>query len=306
MSYNKIGDDFKSNLIYKPPRWSSSSTDRKILDISIEIISDGVLLEIVNLGSRSHYILGSSDDCDFVYKSPYVSRKHCVLHYTRSNSLVIYDLNSKYGTTLNHMKLIPEKYYQLSPGDQIRVGPPGLSDRSYIIMGHSILSGIEDVPKEDLEMIKKKKLSDVDKAKLMKKIEKDLEKELKRELKMHNDDGSYYDTNLFLDEYDEYLDENPETQKRKQPVLNKSDILLAILRLQKSEIQVLNKWYKVLKDATPDRSRLPTQPASEIDIELEKVKKKQLKEDKAKFQKVLDKVRDNLDHNFKLLRVASY
>ncbi|XP_952253.1 uncharacterized protein TA13320 [Theileria annulata] len=302
ISIHKKGNDFKSNLVYKPPGWSCISPDPKILEFSIQIISNGVILETVKLGSKSHYILGSLDDCDFVYKNPQVSRKHFVLHYTRSNSLVIYDLNSTTGTTVNHKQLLPEKYYLLSLGDQIRIGKPGLSTRSYIITGHSIFSEVEDVLQEKLESMRKKKKSDVDKVKIMKKIEKELEKELK----ITKVEESYYDTSLFLDEYDEYLDENPERHKRKQTVMKKSDILLAILKLQKSEIQILNNWYTVLKDATPDNYQLSKESASKIDFELEKVKKKQLKEDKLNFQRDLDRIRGELDHNFKLLRVASY
>ncbi|UKK02039.1 hypothetical protein MACK_001393 [Theileria orientalis] len=295
LSISKVGDDPKGNLVYNPPKWASSSVDSKILDLSVQIISNGVLLDTVKLNFNSFYVLGSMDECDFVYKNPQVSRKHFIMHYTRSNSLVIYDLNSKCGTTVNHMRLQPEKYYLLSAGDQIRIGKAGLSTRSYIITGHSIFSDLESSRNSK----RSAKESDIDKVKRIRKIERDLEEEL-RSTKVEE---SYYDTNLYMDEYDEYFDDTKLKTKSKPSVLKKADILSNLLKLQSDEVDLLNNWYTLVKEAT-NRSTDDTEPS--IDAELEKVRRSQLNQDKIKIQKQLNKVRDDLEYNFKLLRIASF
>ncbi|BAM40192.1 uncharacterized protein TOT_020000454 [Theileria orientalis strain Shintoku] len=295
LSISKVGDDPKGHLVYNPPKWASSSVDAKILDLSVQIVSNGVLLDTVKLNFNSFYVLGSMDECDFVYKNPQVSRKHFIMHYTRSNSLVIYDLNSKCGTTVNHMRLQPEKYYLLSAGDQIRIGKAGLSTRSYIITGHSIFDELESTQSSK----RTAKESDIDKVKRIRKIERELEEEL-RSTKV---DESYYDTNLYMDEYDEYFDDTKPKTKSKSSVLKKADILTNLLKFQRDEVDLLNNWYTLVKEATQG-SKEDNEPS--IDAELEKVRRRQLNQDKAKIQKQLNKVRDELEHNFKLLRIASF
>ncbi|UVC54661.1 hypothetical protein MACJ_003630 [Theileria orientalis] len=295
LSITKVADDPKGHLVYNPPKWASSSVDAKILDLSVQIISNGVLLDTVKLNFKSFYVLGSMDECDFVYKNPQVSRKHFIMHYTRSNSLVIYDLNSKCGTTVNHMRLQPGKYYLLSAGDQIRIGKARMSTRSYIITGHSIFSDLEST--HDSKRTAKE--SDIGKVKRIRKIERELEEELRRT----NVDESYYDTNLYMDEYDEYFDAPKLKTKTKSTVLKKADILSNLLKLQRDEVDLLNNWYTLVNEATQG-SRDHNEPS--IDVELEKVRRSQLNQDKIKIQKQLNNVRDDLEHNFKLLRIASF
>lgn len=287
------GADPKGVLEYNPPGWSSAAPDPKILSVSLQVISNGVLLESVDLNFKSHYILGSTDECDFVYKNPQVSRKHFVLHFTRTNSLVILDLNSKCGTSVNHARLAPERYYHLSLGDQIRIGKPGLSSRTYVVAGESIFSELE--PEQAAPRARE---NDVDRLKKFRKIEKEIE----AELRSTRVEGSYYDTNLYLDEYDAFFDERKPKAKRKQAPLSKTGILSALLGLQRREIELLNAWYALLRET---RGAEPG-PESSIEEELERVMRKQLEQDRARIQRDLDSVREELERNFKLLRVASF
>lgn len=53
-----------------------------------------------------------------------VSRKHCMIRCEDGEFLVA-DMNSRYGTYLNHQKLNPNEWQPLKPGDQLRLGTVG-------------------------------------------------------------------------------------------------------------------------------------------------------------------------------------
>jgi uncharacterized RDD family membrane protein YckC len=53
-----------------------------------------------------------------------VSRKHCLIR-CEDGEFMVADMNSRYGTYLNHQKLSPNEWQPLKPGDQLRLGTVG-------------------------------------------------------------------------------------------------------------------------------------------------------------------------------------
>ncbi|AFZ79353.1 hypothetical protein BEWA_022010 [Theileria equi strain WA] len=303
LSIKKKGTDPKGTLLYTPPSWGASVSHLSDIDVYVEVISNGVVLGNVKLSDKGYYILGSQDDCDFVYKNPQVSRKHFVLQFNRFSNLLIYDLNSKCGTTVNHMRLEPEKYYTLNIGDQIRIGKRGFSSRVYIISGKSIFSREEDSESDDSKEEKPTEkrgaaYRDIEQIQKFRKRQIDLEE--KTVVRDKPDVGSY-DTRLDVDEWDDYFDAAIKKPEKKTTVLNKSNVLDNIRKLQQQELDLLNRWYISVKDALT-----PAEFGEGIDSELQDVKRRELDKDKTKFQKQLDGIRDDLEYYHKLLRVASF
>ncbi|UZJ78676.1 FHA domain-containing protein [Fictibacillus sp. KU28468] len=61
---------------------------------------------------------GSEPAPGIAFHIPLVSRQHCVIDCEKPSPMLI-DLGSKHGTWLNGMRLLPQKEYGLSSGDQI-------------------------------------------------------------------------------------------------------------------------------------------------------------------------------------------
>ena len=63
-------------------------------------------------------VLGKSADCDVQINNRYVSRKHCQIEIVEE-ALVITDLDSKNGTFINDIRLVPNEPHTLEEGDII-------------------------------------------------------------------------------------------------------------------------------------------------------------------------------------------
>lgn len=71
----------------------------------------------------SHWenIIGRSSSGDLVVPMKTISKSHCLL-IRRKDDWIIKDLNSKNGTVVNGVQLIPDKRYIIHPGDEIVMG----------------------------------------------------------------------------------------------------------------------------------------------------------------------------------------
>lgn len=77
-------------------------------------------------GKRIHiatrFLIGRDDACDLQPVSVLVSRRHCVI-LPEVDHLFVIDCHSTNGTFVNDRRICPELPVELSPGDQLRVGP---------------------------------------------------------------------------------------------------------------------------------------------------------------------------------------
>ena len=63
-------------------------------------------------------VLGRSEECDIVLKSPEVSRRHCRI-VCRTDEVIVEDLGSSQGT---HVNASPVSRARLQDGDRLRIG----------------------------------------------------------------------------------------------------------------------------------------------------------------------------------------
>ncbi|KAK1444736.1 hypothetical protein BgAZ_106420 [Babesia gibsoni] len=292
-------DEGKGVVEYVPPPWADFDTN-EVLDknaecYSLEIISHGTLLENVKLFDKPYYVLGSLDDCQLVYKNPLVSRRHLVFQLNRHGGLMLFDLKSTHGTTVNHMQIKPETYYLLRAGDQVRVGKRGSTSRTYIVCGpEHVLS------QEETEELPKRK-----------KVAKDSTKEDERiimEAVKKATAADYYDTSLGFDEYDSYFDSGEKTDdkgaKRKQKTHTSTSLKVDLNRLYQEEVEALNRWYAVLASAIDADIISSSQKMSKTDKQLKNIQLKGFNEDKLKLQNQLDNIRSEIERHKRLLRLT--
>jgi ABC transport system ATP-binding/permease protein len=71
---------------------------------------------------NSVWIIGSSPDCEIRVDKPFVSGKHCRLRL-HDNQFLLEDLGSTNGTFVNARRLEPNSPIQVSPQDQLTLGP---------------------------------------------------------------------------------------------------------------------------------------------------------------------------------------
>lgn len=115
-------------LNYVEPYWSS----KPIYPYYIETIREGVLLDVVQLDSKSFFTLGRSPQCDIAIDSPSASRRHAIIQHKDTGAVFIYDLGSTHGTFLNKHIVPPFKYIEMHVGDHIRLG---VSSKSFVLGG---------------------------------------------------------------------------------------------------------------------------------------------------------------------------
>ncbi|GFE53110.1 FHA domain containing protein [Babesia ovis] len=283
---------------YVPPPWADFNPQEVLGKdaYSIDIISNGTLLENRKLGNKAYCILGSMDDCDLVYKNQLVSRKHLVIQLNRYGSLLLYDLGSTHGTTLNHVRIEPNKYYILNTGDQIRIGRRGTTSRTYIICGpEDADQPQEEATAESKPKKKAKTLAEKDDQEIMDKVKKATA-------------ADYYDTNLYFDEWDDYFDREQTKEenrtKRKQKTHTAASLRVDLKRLCQEEVDTLNRWYDILKQAKEEGLVQEDGAKTKPDTLVKKIQRKGLSEDRTKFQEKINQIREDIDYHKKLLRLT--
>lgn len=127
-------------LPYKEPSWGGEPT----ADYKMEVLKSGVILQTIDMGDRSFYVIGRLPTCDVSLAHPTISRYHAILQYRgvddekHSKGFYLYDLGSTHGTFWNGCKIRPNTYVKLCGGHMIRFG---CSQRKFILQ----------TPPEDIE-----------------------------------------------------------------------------------------------------------------------------------------------------------
>ncbi|GBE59145.1 FHA domain containing protein, putative [Babesia ovata] len=293
-------EEGKGLVDYVPPPWAKFDPNevlgKEAHALSVDVISRGTLLENVELGNSAHCVLGSMDECQLVYKNPLVSRRHLVLQLNRYGKLLLYDLGSTHGTTLNHVRIEPYKYYVLKVGDQIRIGQRGSTSRTYVICGPEETPTNQDDAKPATKPKKiAKSWAAKDEEEIMSKVKKATA-------------ADYYDTNLYFDEWDEYFDRDQVKQeteaKRKRKTHTAASLKADLMRLYQEEVDILNRWYSIVKQAD-DEGIIDAPDHSTKSVSLVKnIQRKGLDDDRTKLQEQIDGIRAEIDRYRKLLKLT--
>lgn len=82
--------------------------------------------------SKSLWVVGRLPICDLSLEHQSISRYHAVIQSRQDGSLLLYDMDSSHGTSLNKTALPPRRHVRLTNGDMIRFGQ---STRIYIVQG---------------------------------------------------------------------------------------------------------------------------------------------------------------------------
>lgn len=95
--------------------------------------------------NHDKFLIGRSDDCHLRPKSDSISRRHCaILH--KDGKILLVDLKSRNGTSVNDKPLDPAKAKILKDGDRIKIGK-----LEFIAV---IEAGIANVKKDEIKSVK--------------------------------------------------------------------------------------------------------------------------------------------------------
>jgi hypothetical protein len=147
--------------VYLPPSWALSRISVLLPEeeFSLEVLKDGIVLEIINL-KKSHYIIGRQEDAVHITCAHgSISRQHAVLQYSKNKTLHLLDLKSAQGTYFNRDRVESGEYYRLCPGDQIKFGA---STRVYVVSGPESQQK-EEEDSAELQTYRTKRANDNDK-----------------------------------------------------------------------------------------------------------------------------------------------
>ena len=109
---------------YKEPAWGKLCTE----DYSFEVIKNGIIVDTLDLRTKSFFVFGRLPSCDVTMEHPSLSRYHAVVQYcgTESDNMhvgwYLYDLDSTHGTWVNKVKVKPRVYIRLRVGYVIKFG----------------------------------------------------------------------------------------------------------------------------------------------------------------------------------------
>ncbi|KAI8433230.1 hypothetical protein MSG28_015308 [Choristoneura fumiferana] len=129
--------EISTPIPYKEPKWSGLCPDGS--DYALEVLKSGMIVEKVDLTTKSYYVFGRLANSDVIMAHPTISRHHAVLQYKAfaeaeepPSGWYLFDLGSTHGTHLNGEKLKPQHYTRVRVGHQIKFGN---STRTYIMLG---------------------------------------------------------------------------------------------------------------------------------------------------------------------------
>ena len=120
---------------YTPPAWAATTPPAKSTLYGLDVLKDGVIVDHIDLTTRTHYVLGrAADACDIPAAHASVSRFHAVLQHSKHGHVSVYDLGSTHGTFFNRSKapIEPRKHFRLRVGQMVRLGS---SSRRYVLTG---------------------------------------------------------------------------------------------------------------------------------------------------------------------------
>ena len=109
---------------YKEPEWGGLC-DQKY---SFEVLKKGVIIDDVDLTTKSFYVFGRLPSCDVNMEHPSLSRYHAVVQHRstpdekQTVGWYLYDLDSTHGTWVNKVKVKPNVFYRLKVGHVIKFG----------------------------------------------------------------------------------------------------------------------------------------------------------------------------------------
>lgn len=109
---------------YREPDWGGPCE----VMYSFEILKKGVIIEEIDLTTKSFHVFGRLPSCDITMEHPSLSRYHAVVQHCNTPSdkhsigWYLYDLDSTHGTWINKNKIKPSTFYKLKVGHVIKFG----------------------------------------------------------------------------------------------------------------------------------------------------------------------------------------
>lgn len=119
-------------LKYDEPSWGGIPED----EYKLEVLKSGVIVQTIDLTSKSYHVVGRLPNCDISLAHPTISRFHAIIQYrgiedeNNSKGLYVYDLGSTHGTFWNGNRVPPNAYVRLHDSHIIKFG---CSARKYIV-----------------------------------------------------------------------------------------------------------------------------------------------------------------------------
>ncbi len=109
---------------YKEPAWGGTPKEQ----YSFEVIKNGVVVDTIELNTKSYHIFGRLPSCDVTMEHPSLSRHHAVVQYCANSTpqhevgWYLYDLDSTHGSWVNKVKVKPRVYVRLHVGHVVKLG----------------------------------------------------------------------------------------------------------------------------------------------------------------------------------------
>ena len=109
---------------YKEPDWGGPSE----LLYSFEVLKKGVIIDEIDLTTKSFHVFGRLPSCDVPMEHPSLSRYHAIVQHCNtpnekhSIGWYLYDLDSTHGTWVNKVKIKPNTFYRLKVGHVVKFG----------------------------------------------------------------------------------------------------------------------------------------------------------------------------------------
>jgi len=141
---------------YQPPTWSDFPARNKMY--LFQVIKDGEHILNIPLFQQANFTTFGKDKINEVrVMHPSTSRFHACIQFGRfkqkTPAIFLYDLKSSHGTMINGIRLPPEKFQEIVPGDRVAFGA---SKRIYLLANGTNVSNLPFIP-NDVPQIEKKK-----------------------------------------------------------------------------------------------------------------------------------------------------
>lgn len=159
-----LGSSRKSKImsshLYQPPTWSDFPTSNKLY--LFQVIKEGEHILNIPLFQQANFTtFGKDANNEVQVLHPSTSRYHATIQYGKPKKkapagMFLYDLKSSHGTTINSIKLQPERFQEVVPGDRVGFGG---SKRVYLLVEGSNASSLPFTSqKSDVPRIEQKKV----------------------------------------------------------------------------------------------------------------------------------------------------
>lgn len=171
------------------------------MQMQLRVVSgshDGKLIAI----NHDKFLIGRADECHLRPKSDSISRRHCAI-LRKDGKILLVDLKSRNGTSVNEKMLDPAKAKILKDGDKIKIGK-----LEFIAV---IEAGIANVKKEEVKSVKEAAERTAAAASV-------------------NDSREDFDVGSWLDEPDQFerRSDEPETRQFQFGTVNVSDTVMDV------------------------------------------------------------------------------